>query len=61
MDKASVIGTTAVGLVVGNFIYQAIQSAPAWAVAFERSFFQVAAIAVLVGMIALSKRNAASD
>jgi hypothetical protein len=34
----------AIGLIAGNFVYQAFMSDPNWGVAFERSFFQLIAI-----------------
>ena len=38
---------SALGLTVGNFLWQAFASQPLWDVACERSFFQCVAVLVL--------------
>jgi hypothetical protein len=42
--------SVAVGLVAGNYIYQILSCAPDYAVASERSFFQVMALAALIAV-----------
>jgi hypothetical protein len=50
--------TAAFGLVLGNFIFQLfVEDVPDWTLAAERSYFQVIAIALVVGLMKLSSRN----
>lgn len=39
--------STGLGLTIGNFLYQAIDSTHNWGVAFDRSFFQIVALLIL--------------
>lgn len=56
MKYLSVFSAT-VGLVIGNYIAQLIQTQPDWNKAAERSFFQVIAVAFVMLNIVLAERN----
>lgn len=46
-----------VGMVIGNYLAQLIQTQPDWNKAAERSFFQVIAVIVVMIPIVLAERN----
>lgn len=54
----AIAGTT-LGLIVGNFAYQALTGAQ-WGIAMERSFFQLVAIITIWSVIAI-RRNRIHD